>query len=265
MDEKNSKEPAPGSRPRLLTQKPRRPSAKPSSYPSSNASNFQGSSQERSGTWRWPWSSLLPSSATRSPKFSTQQPTFLYRIRGTVGLLLAANLAMGGYLFVRFQQPRYLKTVQEVEGEATEAKADVQEPGGETLEQRQARPENVKFTVSGSAGGASAQTIREEKVEKVKETEAEETTSVPGAALLLPPVESSSSSSSSAPIVNCSSSWPSVAEQKEVLRWILTEKRKVKPKDAEEKRQVEEDKKLLKEFLRQHEAAAPSFLKQERH
>eukprot|EP00270_Netrium_digitus_P019977 TRINITY_DN8050_c0_g1_i2.p1 TRINITY_DN8050_c0_g1~~TRINITY_DN8050_c0_g1_i2.p1 ORF type:complete len:127 (+),score=2.28 TRINITY_DN8050_c0_g1_i2:145-525(+) len=96
MDEKNSKEPAPGSRPRLLTQKPRRPSAKPSSYPSSNASNFQGSSQERSGTWRWPWSSLLPSSATRSPKFSTQQPTFLYRIRGTVGLLLAANLAMGG-------------------------------------------------------------------------------------------------------------------------------------------------------------------------
>ncbi|KEH32530.1 hypothetical protein MtrunA17_Chr4g0071311 [Medicago truncatula] len=39
-------------------------------------------------------------------------------------------------------------------------------------------------------------------------------------------------------------------QQREVFKWILEEKRKVKPKDAMEKKQIDEDKDILKQFLR---------------
>ncbi|KAK2353074.1 WAS/WASL-interacting family protein [Trifolium repens] len=39
-------------------------------------------------------------------------------------------------------------------------------------------------------------------------------------------------------------------QQRELFKWILEEKRKIKPKDAEEKRRIEEEKALLKNLLR---------------
>ncbi|OIW11848.1 hypothetical protein TanjilG_31598 [Lupinus angustifolius] len=39
-------------------------------------------------------------------------------------------------------------------------------------------------------------------------------------------------------------------QQLELFKWILEEKRKVKPKDAEEKRQIDEEKALLKKYIR---------------
>lgn len=39
-------------------------------------------------------------------------------------------------------------------------------------------------------------------------------------------------------------------QQRELLKWILEEKRKVKPKDAEEKRRIDEEKALLKKYIR---------------
>ncbi|KAL3009731.1 hypothetical protein AAZX31_07G100100 [Glycine max] len=39
-------------------------------------------------------------------------------------------------------------------------------------------------------------------------------------------------------------------EQCELLKWILEEKRKVKAKDAEEKRKIDEEKALLKKLIR---------------
>ncbi|GAU27430.1 hypothetical protein TSUD_356660 [Trifolium subterraneum] len=38
-------------------------------------------------------------------------------------------------------------------------------------------------------------------------------------------------------------------QQRELFKWILEEKRKIKPKDAEEKRRIDEEKALLKNLL----------------
>ncbi|CAO2823198.1 unnamed protein product [Amaranthus hypochondriacus] len=39
-------------------------------------------------------------------------------------------------------------------------------------------------------------------------------------------------------------------QQRELLKWILDEKRKVKPKDRGEKKQIDEEKAILKHFIR---------------
>ncbi|XP_020205217.1 uncharacterized protein LOC109790473 [Cajanus cajan] len=39
-------------------------------------------------------------------------------------------------------------------------------------------------------------------------------------------------------------------QQREIFKWMLEEKRKVKPKNLEEKKQVDEEKAILKHFLR---------------
>jgi hypothetical protein len=39
-------------------------------------------------------------------------------------------------------------------------------------------------------------------------------------------------------------------QQREVFKWMLEEKRKVKPKNAMEKKQIDEEKYILKQFLR---------------
>ena len=38
-------------------------------------------------------------------------------------------------------------------------------------------------------------------------------------------------------------------QQRELFKWILEEKRKVKPKDPEEKRRIDEEKAVLKQFI----------------
>jgi len=39
-------------------------------------------------------------------------------------------------------------------------------------------------------------------------------------------------------------------EQRQVYKWMLEEKRKIKPRDAAEKKKINEEKALLKEFIR---------------
>lgn len=39
-------------------------------------------------------------------------------------------------------------------------------------------------------------------------------------------------------------------EQRELFKWILEEKRKIKPQNASEKKKIDEEKALLKEFFR---------------
>ncbi|XP_044495494.1 uncharacterized protein LOC123218254 isoform X2 [Mangifera indica] len=39
-------------------------------------------------------------------------------------------------------------------------------------------------------------------------------------------------------------------QQRELFKWILEEKRKVKPKDPEEKKRIDEEKAILKQFIR---------------
>ncbi|KAK8465064.1 hypothetical protein PHAVU_010G139500 [Phaseolus vulgaris] len=39
-------------------------------------------------------------------------------------------------------------------------------------------------------------------------------------------------------------------QQRELLKWILEEKRKIKPKDAEEKQKIDEEKALIKNLIR---------------
>ncbi|KAF7806720.1 putative transmembrane protein [Senna tora] len=39
-------------------------------------------------------------------------------------------------------------------------------------------------------------------------------------------------------------------EQREIFKWMLEEKRKMKPKDPEEKKKIDEEKAILKQFLR---------------
>ncbi|XP_042513791.1 uncharacterized protein LOC122088556 [Macadamia integrifolia] len=39
-------------------------------------------------------------------------------------------------------------------------------------------------------------------------------------------------------------------QQRELFKWILEEKRKIKPKDKEEKKRIDEEKAILKQFIR---------------
>uniref|UniRef100_A0A7N2LL62 Uncharacterized protein n=1 Tax=Quercus lobata TaxID=97700 RepID=A0A7N2LL62_QUELO len=39
-------------------------------------------------------------------------------------------------------------------------------------------------------------------------------------------------------------------QQRELFKWMLEEKRKVKPKDLEEKKSIDEEKAILKQFIR---------------
>lgn len=39
-------------------------------------------------------------------------------------------------------------------------------------------------------------------------------------------------------------------QQRELFEWILEEKRKVKPRDRDEKRRIDEEKSILKQFIR---------------
>lgn len=39
-------------------------------------------------------------------------------------------------------------------------------------------------------------------------------------------------------------------QQRELFKWILEEKRKIKPKDPEEKKRIDQEKGILKEFIR---------------
>ena len=39
-------------------------------------------------------------------------------------------------------------------------------------------------------------------------------------------------------------------QQRELFKWILEEKRKISPKDPEEKKQIDEEKAILKQFIR---------------
>lgn len=41
-----------------------------------------------------------------------------------------------------------------------------------------------------------------------------------------------------------------VDKQRELFKWILEEKRKIKPRDPEEKKQIDEEKAILKQFIR---------------
>ncbi|XP_051147500.1 uncharacterized protein LOC127262740 isoform X1 [Andrographis paniculata] len=72
---------------------------------------------------------------------------------------------------------------------------------------------------------------------------------------------SATSSSSSSAIVEVSDTPPIVKEtirrapipedqQRELFKWMLEEKRKVKPKDPEEKKRIDEEKAVLKQFIR---------------
>lgn len=47
-------------------------------------------------------------------------------------------------------------------------------------------------------------------------------------------------------------------EQRELFKWILEEKRKVEPKDRKEKKQIDEEKAVLKQFIRAERL--PKFL-----
>ncbi|XP_030969008.1 uncharacterized protein LOC115989457 [Quercus lobata] len=39
-------------------------------------------------------------------------------------------------------------------------------------------------------------------------------------------------------------------QQRELFKWMLEEKRKIKPKDPEEKKRIDEEKAILKQFIR---------------
>ena len=46
--------------------------------------------------------------------------------------------------------------------------------------------------------------------------------------------------------------WEPIPEdqQRELFKWLLEEKRKIKPKDPEEKKRIDEEKAILKQFIR---------------
>ncbi|KAJ0745063.1 hypothetical protein HanPI659440_Chr10g0394671 [Helianthus annuus] len=88
---------------------------------------------------------------------------------------------------------------------------------------------------------------------KKKESMEEEATAV---------TSTSTSAVSTAAVSDTSTSHPVVMEpvkvrepipldqQRELFKWILEEKRKIKPKDPEEKKKIDEEKAILKQFIR---------------
>ncbi|KAJ7538284.1 hypothetical protein O6H91_11G041800 [Diphasiastrum complanatum] len=141
---------------------------------------------------------------------------FWYRFRSAFGVLLVANFVIGGYVLLT---------------KSTSSKDENAEDEGE----KAAIPNKTDvLAVSGSTN------LKEQEMKK--ETGPADVVAI--------------SSSVTAPVVtevsHLKESQPQTSEdqQREILRWVLAEKRKIKPANPAEKKKIDEEKKLLKEFLR---------------
>lgn len=148
-------------------------------------------------------SAPAPSSGATPPV--APKKSFLRRI---VPFLLAANVAVGAYVFLR-----------------TSKKQTTEEP--EVIEEAPAAP--AVSTETPAAPAVSTEAVAQEKSPAI------------------PEAVSSLSAVSAA-----TNTHPSVSEndQRQLFKWILEEKRKVKAISADEKKKIDEEKALLKHYIR---------------
>ncbi|KAJ1420299.1 hypothetical protein SESBI_14431 [Sesbania bispinosa] len=162
--------------PKLYTNKPRKAQLK----------QFRG--QHKSNDFSSPSAMRTQTTAPPPPPSAPPKESFARRYKFLWPMLLAVNLAVGGYLFIRTKNK------------------DTSE------EEQDASPVSTK-----------------EATAHVAET------SVPSPPIANPVIKRE-------PIPE--------SQQRELFKWMLEEKRKVKPKDAEEKRKIDEEKALLKMLIR---------------
>jgi len=163
--------------PKLFTNKPKKSQLKPVSPQSSSSSSM-----------------AQPSSHTPPPPLEPPRESFARRYKFVWPLLLALNLSVGAYLFMRTKK-KDMGVEEEVSG--------------------------IPPTPGPSTAAAAA-------------------------------VPTAEKTPSPAPIVEPVMLRDPIPEnqQRELYKWLLEEKRKVKPKDAEERKRLDEEKAILKQFIR---------------
>ncbi|XP_028756299.1 uncharacterized protein LOC114715608 [Neltuma alba] len=170
-----------GEGPKLYANKPRKEQLK------------QAREQQKAKAFSSPMSSSS-SSAMGTQQQQQQQPpppkeSFVRRYKFVLPMILAVNLAVGAYLFVRTKKKDI--PVEEEQHAPPVSTKDATTPAVQT---------------SVSPLPMTEQVIRREPIPE--------------------------------------------NQQRELFKWILEEKRKVKPKDPEEKRKLDEEKAVLKQFIR---------------
>ncbi|KAI9109481.1 hypothetical protein K1719_019535 [Acacia pycnantha] len=167
-----------GEGPKLYTNKPRKEQLK------------QARDQQKAKEFSSPMSSSSSSAmGTQQQPPPPPKESFLRRYRFVVPMVLAINLAIGAYLFVRTKKKDI--PVEEEQRAAPISTKDTTAPA-------------VQTPVSSLP--TTEQVIRREPIPE--------------------------------------------NQQRELFKWILEEKRKVKPKDPEEKQKLDEEKAVLKQFIR---------------
>ncbi|CAH9066831.1 unnamed protein product [Cuscuta epithymum] len=129
-----------------------------------------------------------PTAANHAPPPPPAKEPFLRRYRFIFPMLLAVNLAIGGYLYMRTKK----KDTTAIEIQETPIPSVVTATESATIADKLVIP-------------PALQPVREPISEK---------------------------------------------DKRDILKWMLEEKRKLKPKDPEEKRRIDEDKAILKQFIR---------------
>lgn len=158
-----------------------------------------------------PGSSSSSTGGGAAPRPQPPKESFIRRYKFLWPMLLAVNFSIGAYLFMRTKK----KDVGSEEGEIVDV------PGA-----------------SISTGAASAVTEKE-------------TSAVPGASVSTAVGEKEKEVATPPTLLPVIAREPIPEnQQRELFKWMLEEKRRVKPKDKEEKKRIDEEKTILKHFIR---------------
>lgn len=204
------------------------------------------------------------SSSDASP--SPPKPPFFYRARGIFGALLSLNLFVAGYMLFRGPSKRHNK-----EGEEHNERGDVVVQSSSNRHDRQQnhsrdnlippKTENIQKTDDVQKSEDLQTNENKQSVEKAPPPD-EAPLAVMGMVTERPVEVEATQEGVVNEVVdtflpsNTSRRFEvpkppvSVEQQKEILNWILTEKRKLKPSLSEEKKKIDTEKRLLKDFLR---------------
>lgn len=224
----------PKQQPKILLRKPKKSHRSPSD-PSSSLSNGDGAS----GGAR---SVSTASSNSAPPPLGPKQPLW-YRFRTALTTLLVVNVVVIGYTMFRTSSKpsETLEEAQSVENTATEEEKDEKKPKEETPTEK-AQDEKKPIEEATIEKEKDEEKPMKAEIEKEKAESVHTKIMLPEPKIVLPEPSKIPQELSTQKI--------SAEDQQELYKWLLAEKRKVKPTNKAEKAQIDAEKALLKEFLR---------------
>lgn len=218
----------PKQQPKFLLRKPKKSQRSPSD-PSSSLSKGDGTGGARSVS--------TASSNSAPPPPGPKKPLW-YRFRTALATLFILNAVVIGYTVFRTSSKpsETSEEDQSVENTATEKEKDEKKPKEETATEK---AQDEKKPIEEAA-------TEKEKDEKKPEIEKENAENVHTTRVLPEP----SNVPQAINLQEISKQKITSEDQQELFKWLLAEKRKIKPTNKAERAQIDAEKALLKEFLR---------------